>query len=37
VAIGLAFVNNWIAFSFYVFVAMIWLIPDRRIEKTVNP
>ncbi len=33
VAIPLAFVNSWLAFSLYVLVAIIWLIPDRRIEK----
>ncbi len=35
VAIALAFVNSWIACALYVFVAVIWLIPDRRIEKTL--
>ena len=32
VAIPLAFVNQWIADAIYVFVALIWLVPDRRIE-----
>jgi uncharacterized membrane protein len=31
-AIVLAFVNKWIALGIYVFVAMMWLIPDKRIE-----
>ena len=31
-AIGLAFVNPWIANAIYVSVALMWLIPDRRIE-----
>ena len=31
-AIPLAFVNRWIALGLYVFVALIWLVPDRRIE-----
>lgn len=35
VGIGLAFVNHWIALALYVAVAVIWLVPDRRIEKTV--
>lgn len=35
VAIPLAFLNSWIAFALYVVVAIIWLIPDRRIEKTL--
>jgi len=36
VAILLAPVNSWIAFGLYVLVAVIWLIPDRRIEKTLK-
>jgi uncharacterized membrane protein len=35
-AVPLAFVNNWLAFGLYVLVAVIWLIPDRRIEKTLT-
>lgn len=31
-AIPLAFLNHWIADALYIAVAMIWLIPDRRIE-----
>ena len=33
VAIPLAFVNTWFACALYVVVAIMWLIPDRRIEK----
>ena len=33
VAILLAFVQPWIAAAGYVLVAIIWLIPDRRIER----
>jgi uncharacterized membrane protein len=32
VAIPLAFVNRWIAVGLYVVVALMWLIPDRRLE-----
>ncbi len=32
-AIPLAFVSSWISGGLYVLVAIIWLIPDRRIEK----
>jgi uncharacterized membrane protein len=32
VAIPLAFVNSWLACALYVVVAVMWLIPDRRIE-----
>ena len=35
-AIPLAFVHQWIADAIYVFVALIWLVPDRRIETTLN-
>lgn len=31
-AIPLAFVNRWISIGIYVFVALLWLVPDRRIE-----
>ncbi|WP_018182690.1 TMEM175 family protein [Kaistia granuli] len=31
-AIALAFLNPWIAIACYVGVALIWLIPDRRVE-----
>ena len=34
-AIPLAFVNHWLALAIYVIVAATWLIPDRRIERTV--
>lgn len=36
VAIFLAFAAPWIAFALYVLIAMIWLIPDARIEKTLG-
>lgn len=36
VAIPLAFVQPWLACALYVLVAVIWLIPDRRIEKTLH-
>ena len=32
-AIPTAFLNRWIAYAIYVTVALIWLVPDRRIEK----
>ena len=34
--IGLAFVSPWIACAAYVLLAMMWLIPDRRIEKSID-
>lgn len=36
VAIILAFVNQWISDALYILVALIWLIPDKRIEKRIN-
>ncbi len=32
-AIPLAFVRPWLSCAFYAFVAVMWLLPDRRIEK----
>jgi uncharacterized membrane protein len=36
VAIPLAFVSPWISGSIYTAVALIWLIPDRRIERILS-
>jgi uncharacterized membrane protein len=35
-AIPLSFVKPWLACSGYVFVALMWLLPDRRIERGVH-
>ena len=35
-AIPLAFVNQWIADAIYVLVALMWLVPDRRIEARLH-
>ena len=35
-AIPLAFVSPWISNGLYVFVALIWFIPDRRIERLLE-
>ena len=35
VAIPFAFFGHWIAEGLYILVALIWLIPDRRIEKAL--
>jgi uncharacterized membrane protein len=37
VAIPLSFINSWLACVLYILVAVMWLIPDRRIEKTLIP
>ena len=33
VGIGLAFADRWIGLAMYVAVALIWLVPDRRVER----
>ncbi|MCB9430837.1 MAG: DUF1211 domain-containing protein [Ardenticatenaceae bacterium] len=35
VAVPLAFVSSWLAGGLYVLVAVMWLIPDPRIERTL--
>jgi uncharacterized membrane protein len=34
--IGLSFVANWISIAIYTFVALMWLVPDKRIEEGVE-
>src|SRR5256714_757706 len=36
VAIPLALVRSWLACALYVLVAVMWLVPDRRIERTMG-
>jgi uncharacterized membrane protein len=31
--IGLAFVDRWLGLAIYVVVAVVWLVPDKRIER----
>ncbi len=31
-AIALSFANRWVAVGVYVLVALLWLVPDRRVE-----
>lgn len=31
----ISFFNTWLAITFYIAVAILWLIPDRRIEKSI--
>jgi uncharacterized membrane protein len=35
-AVALAFVDAWLSVAIYVLVAVMWLIPDRRIEKVLH-
>ena len=34
--IGLAFADRWISLAVYVAVALIWLVPDRRVERRLT-
>jgi uncharacterized membrane protein len=34
--VAMAFVNPWLSGAFYVAMALVWLIPDRRMEKAVE-
>jgi uncharacterized membrane protein len=36
VAIPVSLVNSWLACALYVLVAIMWLVPDRRIEEAVT-
>lgn len=35
-AVPLAFVNSWLSMTLYIVVALMWFLPDRRIEKNLN-
>jgi len=35
-AIPLAFVQRYVSLGIYVFVALMWLVPDRRIETRLD-
>jgi uncharacterized membrane protein len=37
IGIGLSFINSWMAVAIYVGVALMWLVPDRRIETHTPP
>jgi uncharacterized membrane protein len=36
-AILLAFLQHWLADALYALVAVLWIVPDRRIEKALGP
>jgi hypothetical protein len=36
VAIPAAFVEQWISDAIYIGVALLWLVPDRRIESRME-
>jgi uncharacterized membrane protein len=35
IAIGFSFYNRWVSAAIYVLAALIWLVPDKRIERTI--
>lgn len=35
-AIAVSFINSWVAFGIYSVLALVWIIPDRRIEKQLK-
>jgi uncharacterized membrane protein len=36
IAIGLSFVNQWFADAIYIMIALMWFLPDRRIERQLK-
>ncbi|HEY4787027.1 MAG TPA: TMEM175 family protein [Bacteroidales bacterium] len=36
IAIFFSFFNQWVSGGIYVLVALIWLVPDKRIERIIN-
>ena len=35
VAVPMAFVSVWVSVGLYAFVALIWFVPDRRVERSL--
>ena len=35
IGIPVAFVAPWVSFALYTIVALIWIVPDQRIERTI--
>ena len=35
IGIGLSFINPWLGLAMYALVAVMWFIPDKRIEKRI--
>ena len=36
IAIPMAFLSRWVSLGLYLFVALVWLTPDQRIEKALS-
>ena len=35
IGVALSFANRWLAIAVYIGVAVMWFIPDRRVERTI--
>lgn len=35
-AVGLSFVDRWLSVAIYVMIALMWLVPDRRVERAIT-
>jgi uncharacterized membrane protein len=36
IGIAMAFVDRWLAIAAFSIVALVWLIPDRRVARTIQ-
>lgn len=36
IGLTLSFVSTWIAIGFYILVAVMWIVPDKRIERHIS-
>lgn len=36
IAIPMAFVTRWVSLGLYLFIALLWLVPDKRIEMALS-
>lgn len=36
VGLAVSFINSWVAIACYIIVAIIWIVPDKRIEQHIN-
>ncbi len=36
IGIALSFVDRWVALGIYVFVALMWFVPDPRLERVID-
>ncbi|MFZ0668330.1 MAG: TMEM175 family protein [Acidimicrobiales bacterium] len=36
IAVPLAFVDRWVSIGIYIFVALMWFVPDRRLEQALQ-